>query len=106
MAAKSDLQKAVEISQGIGAKMELMSAYNLLAIVHEKLSEFKQGLKYQRLYGAIKDSIFNEEKAKQIELLQAQFETIKKEAEISFLKQDKEIQELSIAKQNLVIHNL
>jgi two-component system NarL family sensor kinase len=101
--AKGDYSKALEAlekSNGIAIPMgypELQSNnLNEMASVAQKMGDYKKALEYFQRRAAIRDSIFNIEKTRQIEELNARYETAKKEQLI-------ERQRFRISRQNYLI---
>ena len=92
-------QKNVDTSNLIAARMgyaELrQNNFNLLAQIAEKTGDFKQAYNYQVLKAALRDSIFGIEKTKQIEELNARYETAQKERQITE-------QRLLLERQNII----
>ncbi|MCD4744956.1 MAG: tetratricopeptide repeat protein, partial [Bacteroidales bacterium] len=63
--------------------------------------DYKKALEYYKKYSQLKDSIYNKETDKEIAELQLTYETGKKEKENEILRQNNEIQKLSISKQKI-----
>ncbi|MCD4744767.1 MAG: tetratricopeptide repeat protein [Bacteroidales bacterium] len=93
------LKEAEKLAKDIGAKNELLQIYNSLSDFYSATGNYQNSLQYYKHYTALKDSIFNEEKHKQITEMQTKYETEKKEGEIEILNKEKEIQSLEINKQ-------
>jgi len=77
----------VDTSVAIALKMNfpelLQYNYQLLAQIAEETGNYKEALTYYQKRTALRDSIFNIEKTKQIEELNTKYETVKKEQTIS-----------------------
>lgn len=80
--AKESLQIAREIGNKEGVKENLET----LAKSHAAMRDFEAAYEYQNLFSAAKDSLYDNEKSKQIIELATQYETQKKEAENKLLK--------------------
>lgn len=94
--AESHLFKALEISREIGEKITEQNAYAYLAQLYELKNNFRKALKYHKLSAQLKDSIFSERKTRQIAELQTQYETEKKESEITRLEYAAELQQMKM----------
>lgn len=93
------LDKAIAIAKDIKAKKEIKDIYQKYYSIYKTQNNFKQALEWHEKYYAMNDSIYNENKTKQIEELQTQYETEKKEQKIELLNKEKKLQELQIKKQ-------
>lgn len=99
-------KKAIDIGENYGYKSEKAQAYQQLSQVYQIVGDFKQGFDYQQKYLTLHDSIFNEQNSQKIALLQTQFESERKQAEIQLLKRDKKLQESEIDNQRLILLSL
>lgn len=98
--------KGLNLSLDISMKDYISYNYEALSAIYEQLGDYKQSLKYYKEYSLIKDSLFNENKHRQIEELEATFQTAQHKKEIEFLKLEQELQEAKLRKkdnQNLVL---
>jgi len=86
-------------AQEIGAKNESAAFYTLLSDIYKYKKDYKTGLEFKEIAYAIYDTVFNEEKAKQIQELETQYETKKKEQQIINLQNEQVIRDLKIKKQ-------
>ena len=79
--AIENLTKGLEIAKEVGALLQEQSAYRYLAEVYEKQKDYKKAYEYHKEYSIAKDSLFNEEKSKDIGKLEAkhEFETAEME---------------------------
>lgn len=94
--AETSTRIAISIAQKIGALEQLMLGHLKLAEIHAKSKNFSAAYHEQRMYVKAKDSLFQQEKTKQMAELQTKYETEKKEKEIN-------IQQLVIREQNLTL---
>ncbi|MFH1319272.1 MAG: tetratricopeptide repeat protein [Bacteroidota bacterium] len=83
-----DAEKAIqshlrssEIAEGIGAKRELQNAYGGLAEAYSTANDHTKAYRYIQMSSDLKDTLFNEEKSKEIGKLEAGYEMEKKLAE-------------------------
>ena len=97
--AEKYLKESLAINREIGKISGVMYAYQLLSTHYTETNHYLLALQYHKQYSAIKDTIFNENSEKQIVEMETKYETDKKEKEISLLKNEKEIQDLEIARQ-------
>lgn len=68
--------------------------------IQELAHDFEMALGIMRTYQALKDSLYNEKQSQQINQLEVQYETEKKQAEITALSQQAAIQRLEIQQKN------
>jgi len=88
-AAISAFLKSQEIAQEIGGNYELKYAYEGLAEIYGKSSDYKNAFKYQKLFTALKDTLYNAEMDKRIQTITLNFDLQKKQAEVELLEKDK-----------------
>ncbi len=79
------LRKALDLVPGNMPLVRIKEIEGLLVKVDSANGDYLSALKHFRLYQQINDSIFNETKSKQIEELQVQYETVKKDQDIQLL---------------------
>jgi signal transduction histidine kinase len=99
-------QEAIDIAEEIGDRPILRDAYKLLAQAYELMGNYRLAYRQHISYTELNDSLLNETNAKEINTLQARYESEKKEKEIALLSRDKEIQEATILQQNTEIQAL
>ena len=75
------IKNGLVIAEQIGAKAEMKDCFLALSVAYDSLNDFRNAFKYQKLYSQTKDSLFNEEKSKDIGRLEARYEMEKKLAE-------------------------
>jgi tetratricopeptide (TPR) repeat protein len=110
---KGDFKNAVEYSQSalklakeINSKEEIKNSYEGLVKVYTKMKQFDKALEYQTLYINMKDSLLNETNSKQLNELQTQYDTEKKQKEIELLTKDQEVKNERIARQNIITYTI
>ncbi len=86
----------IQESKLSGNKSYLLKNYEKLYKIYEHTRQYDSALAAYKKYVAVKDSMFNEEKSRQIAEMEARFETEKKEKENRILRQDLEIQDRTI----------
>lgn len=94
--------KAKDIAKDIGANYELKFAYEGLAGLYQKLSDYANAYKYQTLFTAIKDTLYNAEMDKRLQALTLSFDLEKKQGEVDLLTKDKALQELDLQRQKTI----
>ncbi|MGD0712130.1 MAG: adenylate/guanylate cyclase domain-containing protein [Bacteroidales bacterium] len=99
-------QQSISIAEEHGLKELLKVNYQEISKVYEKMGNIKEALNYQKKYSNIKDSIYNDESAKQIAEMQTTYETEKKEKEIKLLKKESEVQSLKISRGSIIIYSI
>ena len=77
----------------------LLENYRTMAELEEKRDRPGQALMYMKRFGALKDSLFNAEKVKQIEELNTKYETEKKEQQL-------QLQEAQLSRKNILIFGI
>jgi serine phosphatase RsbU (regulator of sigma subunit) len=83
-------QKALESDD----KSELLHAYNNLNAAYAKTGKYEKAYEFSQLYTNLKDSLSNIESQKQINELDKQYQTEKKEKENQLLNKQLEIQQI------------
>ena len=97
--AVNTYDKARVLAEEIGAKNELRQAYEGLAANYLMMSDYVNAYRFQKLLTNIKDTLYIAANDKKIQSLQFNYELDKREAQISLLTKDKELQEVIIKKQ-------
>ena len=102
--AKKYLNESYELALETGALESIKINYNMLSEYYELTGNFKKSLEFHKKYMEIKDSMFTQEKQKQIFELQTKYETEKKEQEIVNLNITNELNAVTINNQkNLIL---
>ncbi|MCF8297700.1 MAG: tetratricopeptide repeat protein [Saprospiraceae bacterium] len=89
--AISYLNSSLDIAYEIKNKILEKDIYSYLAKTYAEKNDFKQAYHYHNLYSDISDSIYYENKDKQLEELQISYETEKRVEEIEHLKNISEL---------------
>lgn len=89
--ARRYLVQALALAQTLEVKPHLRDIYEMLSNLSEKEQNYSDALEYHKLFTATKDSILNEESSKQINELQAKYETAVKNEEIATLTKENEL---------------
>ncbi len=85
------LDKSLSIANEINASNEKSTALFALSEAYEKINDYKQAYKYFKAYAAYSDSINILQNNKAVEELKIQYESEKKEQQISRLEKEKEL---------------
>jgi signal transduction histidine kinase len=106
---KKDYQNAlkyignsIEVSILAQSKANMKDAYDLMYIVYKRLNQPALALRYLELAGQLNDSILGDETRKSIMQMQALFDRERSENQITILKKQKEISELSSKRQKFI----
>lgn len=97
---------SLELGKQINSKPTTLLTYASLAQCDSALGDFKGAYGYQKMYGVINDSIFNEESDKSMQEMQAKYETEKKENEIKLLTKDGELMKTQARIQKVIIGSI
>lgn len=85
----------------INALEQIMQAHEALATIHAAAHDYQSAWKEHQLYVVYKDSLFQQEKAKQLLTLQIKYDTEKKDNQIVQLNKDNEIKAATIERNYL-----
>ncbi|MBW8051585.1 MAG: tetratricopeptide repeat protein [Cytophagales bacterium] len=95
---------STKIAAQIGDMEGLMVNYEGLSkALGRGLGEWHKANEYYMLYTTVKDSLFNEQKSRQITEMQTKYETVEKEKKIELLMKEQYIRELKLNKQRIII---
>jgi signal transduction histidine kinase len=89
--------KALQVARQVNLKPEIENAYRHLYKSYGDKAQIDSAFKYQTLWVAVKDSLFNEQKNKQILMLQNTYQSEKHKMEIARQKAD-------IERSNVIIY--
>ncbi|NOX37743.1 MAG: AraC family transcriptional regulator [Calditrichaeota bacterium] len=78
--------RAESLAQRHRLRLQLKDVYLNLAEIHQAMTNYPRAVKYFRRYDALKDSLYNESLARQMNELRVQYEMEKKEQEIAYQK--------------------
>ena len=92
--------KALEILEETNDLLNIKNTYKGLSDNYALVNDYKKAYNFQSLFVTVKDSLFNEENVKSINVLQKQFETEKKNKEIVKQRLELEQQENEIKEKN------
>jgi two-component system, NarL family, sensor kinase len=98
--------RALTIAESIQAKKLIMDAHLELSAIEEGRQNFQAALREYKNYDQQEDSLFQQDKTRQIAELQTQYETEKKEKEISIQKLQLSEHELTLERNQALIIGL
>ncbi len=102
--AINNYRKSIELSLDLNLFNVSMKNHKDLSEMYKIIGKNDISLKHFKQYTILKDSLSNEENSKQISLIQAKYESEKKEREIVLLNKDKELSESKIKQQRILIY--
>lgn len=102
----SNAERALRIAEKIGAQEQMMDAHKELASLKAASGDFKGAYEEHEQYASVKDSLFQQEKSRQIEELQARYDTEKKENAIRLLTQENQIKDFRLFRIELITASL
>lgn len=97
------LEKASDIFLSLKNYINLKQAYGKLAEAHEQSKNYVASLKYYQLFSSYKDSVYNEENAKQMAEMHTKYDVEKKDLEIEKHKAELETKEKQAVIKNILI---
>ncbi len=101
--AEKESSRAFAMGETIGAKTIVRDASENLWKVYRARNDYRQALQFHERYLLYKDSLFSEERERDIGRLENGLELARKQAENELLKKSGEAQEAEIARQRAVI---
>jgi two-component system, NarL family, sensor kinase len=99
-AAERNVVKGIALARRLGSNYELKDLYLRASDLEAETGDFTSALKYRKEFEQLNDSIVGEKSRSNITMLEARYESEKKEATIRQLETDQQIQQLTIRQQN------
>lgn len=93
--------ESLQIANKTGALFEKKNAYEQLFIANEGLQKFSDALIYHKRLLAIKDSILNIEKIKEIEFLESNYQLKNKQLQIANLENENKLTAITLEKMRI-----
>lgn len=81
-------EKTLSLSRDFGTQLGMKVGYELLSDIYSALGNYEEAFLHQQKLRVVEDSILNAEKSRQINELQAKYETAQKEKEIALLEKE------------------
>ena len=97
---------AINLSYNVGFPYMRQYSYQQLADVYENGGDLNEALAAQKAFSALKDSLLDKQRTKQLAEMETRFETEKKEKENLILKQETQEQQLVVSRQRTWIFGL
>ncbi len=104
--AKQNVIRALDIATKIKSRQEVLDAHKELANIYKAEGNFVKAIEHFEAYDMVKDSLFEEEKTKSIAELQTRYETEKKESEIRFLRQENDLKDSRLQRNQAYVAGL
>jgi tetratricopeptide (TPR) repeat protein len=102
-AAMDAAKTALIYAEKDSSKTLLNNAYLQLYKFNKEIGNMPLALEYHEKYKDMQDSILNKERVEQIQNLNIQYESEKKQAQILSLEQESQIQELKLKQRNMLL---
>ncbi|MGN6491082.1 MAG: tetratricopeptide repeat-containing sensor histidine kinase [Agriterribacter sp.] len=102
MQAETPIQQGIAIALKTGSRYELKDLYQKASELEEKKGNAAVALSYQKKFQELNDSIINEKNKSDINLIEARYESEKKENLITRLENEKKLQHLTIRQKNIL----
>ncbi|HXC05225.1 MAG TPA: tetratricopeptide repeat protein [Bacteroidia bacterium] len=91
------INRGLHLAMGINNKHYIKEAYVKLSDVYQEMKNFEKALEYTQLYGAMKDTLYNENSSRQIAEMETKYQTEQKEKTL-------QLQKLELNKKQIVIY--
>lgn len=104
--AMNFLSRSTRISEELNLQNQSKKNYLAYCDLYSAMGNYSEALNYYKKYTALKDTLYAEDIHKQIADFEIRYETAKKDNEITFLKQQQEIQSLRIKKEGILRNSL
>lgn len=101
--AAQALARGIALATKLGSTNELKDLYFKSAVLYESIGNYSSALDFRKKFEVLNDSIMGEKRKANINMLEARFESEKKEQQIKDLQQEAEIKDLSIQQNRLLI---
>ena len=100
--AKQYYEQSLAISKELGLKNKMANTYKALADLHSLKQDYKNAYGFLTAYATLKDSVFSEEKHKQIAEMQVKYDVEQKENELALLSKENELQKLQFKQSRII----
>ncbi len=104
--AFNSFRKALSVSKKYGLKSLTMDLYESISDYYERVGDFKNALKYHKLYSEVNDSIYNEDTRSRIAEIENKYQFQSKEQQLKLYEKENEVQSLQIQKQKYIIYSV
>jgi len=100
------LQKSDSLAIITGYREVQKNNYETFRNAYSMLGDYKKALDYELKYVALKDSIYNIEKLKEIENIQEKYQAEQKQHKIDILNEQARVKDVKLSRKNIVIVSL
>jgi tetratricopeptide (TPR) repeat protein len=100
------LKKSNSIAKAVGYREVQKNNYETFRDAYAMLGNYKKALDYELKFVALKDSIYNIEKLKEIEDIQEKYQAEQKQHKIDILNEQARINDVKLSRKNIVIVSL
>jgi signal transduction histidine kinase len=90
--AKAKLEQALDIAQVVNAPEIIMEVSELLVQINRQERNFEQAFKYDDIYHAAKDTVFDMERDRQINRLEFEYDSKQKQQALKALEKERELE--------------
>lgn len=97
------VERGLAIATKIGAKEQVQDAHREMAELYAARGDYQRAFREHQRYAIVKDSLFQQEKARQVAELQTLYETEKKENSIQLLTQENQLKDFRNTRNELII---
>ncbi|HEY6159838.1 MAG TPA: tetratricopeptide repeat protein, partial [Bacteroidia bacterium] len=97
--AKHYLENALTEGLKLNAREEVKKSYDYLTDYYSDIGDYKKALEYHQKFTALKDSIMDEETSRQVNEMNAKYESEKKDHEIDLLNKSQALKDTEIKEQ-------
>lgn len=106
--AKADeyISKSLDAARRNGSRFNIKEAYNELTRIYTEKGDYKKALEYYGLMAGMKDSILDEQKAKQISQMDALYQSEKRNREIESLTREGEKKDANLRQKNIILYSV
>lgn len=94
--------EALALAKKMGAKQTMRDLYGTISQNYKLFNDYEKAYNYQVLYKEVNDTLFNEEKSRQINELAIQYETKKRDAEVQLLKEEQAKNEALLQRRTII----
>lgn len=97
------VERGLAMAINIGAKEQVQDAHREMAELYAAQGDYREAFREHQQYAIMKDSLFQQEKARQVAELQTLYETEKKENAIQQLTQENQLKDFRNTRNELII---
>ncbi len=100
------LKRSDSIAKAIGYREVRINNYETFRDAYIMLGNYKKALDFELQYVALKDSVYNIEKLKKIEIIQEKYQAEQKQHKIDVLNEQARIKDIKLSRKNIAIVSL